>query len=56
MKLKTPSQTVLTEYTLAPWPLRLRWWLSARFWRWCKGFEEAGAQSPEQVNALWRKW
>lgn len=56
MKLKTPSKTTLTEYTVAPWSLRVRWWLEARLWRWCKGLEETGAQSPEQANLLWRKW
>jgi hypothetical protein len=56
MKLKTPSKTTLTEYCLAPWHLRVRWWLASRFSRWCSTFEESGAQSPEQVNPLWRRW
>jgi hypothetical protein len=56
MKLKTPSKTALTEYRLAPWHIRLRWWLEARLWCWEKGFEECGADTTEQVNPFWRKW
>lgn len=55
MKTKTPSKVVLTEYRLAPWYLRLRWWCVAGFWGWCKGFEELGVDSPEQANPLWRR-
>jgi hypothetical protein len=56
MKLKTPSKTALTEYTLAPWHLRVRWWLLARLYDWFTTYEETGAESSEQVNPLWRKW
>jgi hypothetical protein len=55
MKLKTPSKTALTEYCLAPWHLRVRWWLAACFYSWCYGLEQSGAESPEQVNPLWRR-
>lgn len=55
MKLRTPSKVATTEYVRAPWRLRLRWWLLARFWCWCRGFEELEARSPEQANPLWRR-
>jgi hypothetical protein len=56
MKLKTPSKLVLTEYNLAPWHVKLCWWLEARLWWWGKSFEEHGAASPEQAHPFWRKW
>lgn len=55
MKLQTPSTTALTEYRLAPWHLRLRWWFAACFWRWCRSFAEVGAETPEQVNPFWHR-
>lgn len=55
MKLETPSQTALIEYSLAPWHLRLRWWVLARFYCWCKSFEQVGAEAPEHVNPLWKR-
>ena len=53
MKLQTPSRTALTEYVLAPWHLRLRWWLAACFWRWCQSFAESDAETTSQVNPYW---
>lgn len=55
MKLRTPSKVATTEYVQAPWHLRLRWWLAARFWCWCRGFDELDVRSPEQANPLWKR-
>ncbi|WP_172450725.1 hypothetical protein [Candidatus Chloroploca asiatica] len=55
MKLETPSKVALTEYVLAPWHLRLRWWACGFFWSWCQGFEAHHVTSPEQANPLWRR-
>ena len=52
MVLKTWQQT---DYDLAPWHLRLRWWFAARFWLWCHSFEELSLDSPEQANPLWHR-
>ena len=47
--------TVSPEYVLAPWYLRVRWWAIACWWGWCSSFEQSAAESPEQVNPLWRR-
>ncbi|WP_165774704.1 hypothetical protein [Candidatus Viridilinea mediisalina] len=55
MRLKLPSKIATTDYVVAPWHLRLRWWCAARFWCWCKSFEELQIDTPDQANPLWRK-
>lgn len=47
--------TVETEYVLAPWHLRVRWWLLAGFWRVCDVFAPIVDESPEQQHPLWRR-
>lgn len=53
MKLETPPKVATTEYVLAPWHMRLRFWLGERLWCWCRSFEQDGLESPEQANPLW---
>lgn len=55
MKLETPSKVATIDYVLAPWYMRLRFWLAERYWRWCRSFEQDGVEAPEQVNPLWRR-
>lgn len=56
MKLETPSKIALTEYVLAPWHLRVRWWLEAGLWWLCERFTVPVESSPEQANPFWRRW
>lgn len=51
MRLRTRMRV---EYTLAPWHLRLRWWMAEVLWGWGKSFEDMGAQSADQANPWWR--
>ncbi len=53
MKLETPPKVAQIEYVLAPWHLKVRWWLEERFWLWCQIFAQEGAESPEQANPFW---
>ncbi len=56
MQLKLPSKIALIEYVIAPWHLRLRWWLEARLWCLGQGFGACEGGTPEQSNPLWRRW
>jgi hypothetical protein len=55
MKLQTPPRVAEIEYCVAPWHMRLWFWLQERYWCWCQSFQQPGVESPEQVNPLWRR-
>jgi hypothetical protein len=55
MALPVRTITELPEYLLAPWHLKLRWWLLAGFWRLADLFAPMAEEAPEQQNALWRR-
>jgi hypothetical protein len=47
--------TVSTDYVLAPWHLRARWWVLAGFWRLADLFAPLVEEHPEQQNQLWHR-
>ncbi|MFV9504691.1 MAG: hypothetical protein AB4911_09010 [Oscillochloridaceae bacterium umkhey_bin13] len=55
METRTPSKVALTEYMLAPWHLRLGWWLMGQLWRFGQLFIITEEAHPEQINPLWHR-
>jgi hypothetical protein len=55
MKIASPPRVVETDYLLAPWQLRVRWWLLAGFWRLCDSFAPLVDERPAQQNPLWQR-
>lgn len=43
------------EYCIAPWYLRMRWWIAGRLWCWSRSFEFLALECPEQANPWWRR-
>lgn len=44
-----------TQYILAPWHMRMRWWLALCFWRWSQSFVALHIEDPGQANPLWHR-
>jgi hypothetical protein len=42
-------------YCLAPWYLRLRWWIAGIIWNWGRGCEELSIESPNLAQPLWHR-
>lgn len=55
MKQLKPAIRELPDYVVAPWHRRVRWWLVAQYWCWCRSCDVSGAESPEQINLWWRR-
>lgn len=39
------------DYVVAPWYLRMRWYVVGLFQTWCNSF--AALSSPEQAHHMW---
>jgi hypothetical protein len=55
MATQTRPKMAETEYVLAPWHLRLIWWLTARLWGWGRGLLATSAEAPDLASPLWRR-